>query len=75
MSGIIVNISFVSSISFCFQVRGCHGCDRMVVGFTTTYAIDYYHHWWRGVQYYAIKFTKFNKKMYALQCIIKIMFQ
>ena len=23
---------------------GCHGCDRMVVGFTTTYAISAYHH-------------------------------
>jgi len=24
--------------------RGCHGRDRMVVGFTTTYAISVYHH-------------------------------
>jgi hypothetical protein len=24
--------------------RGCHGCDCMVVGFTTTYAISAYHH-------------------------------
>jgi hypothetical protein len=24
--------------------RGRHGCDRMVVGFTTTYAISAYHH-------------------------------
>jgi len=24
--------------------RGCHGRDRMVVGFTTTYAISAYHH-------------------------------
>jgi len=24
--------------------RGCHGCDRMVVGFTTTYEISVYHH-------------------------------
>jgi hypothetical protein len=23
---------------------GCHGRDRMVVGFTTTYAIRAYHH-------------------------------
>ena len=23
--------------------RGCRGCDRMVVGFTTTYAIKAYH--------------------------------
>jgi hypothetical protein len=24
--------------------RGCRGLDRMVVGFTTTYAISAYHH-------------------------------
>jgi hypothetical protein len=24
--------------------RGCHDCDRMVVGFTTTYAITAYHY-------------------------------
>jgi hypothetical protein len=37
----------------------------MVVGFTTTYAISAYHHWWcefesrsgRGVQHYVIKFV------------------
>jgi len=22
----------------------CHGCDRMAVGFTTSYAISIYHH-------------------------------
>ena len=40
------------------------GCDRMVVGFTTIYAIGAYHYWccefesWsgRGVQHYVIKF-------------------
>ena len=52
MSGIIVNISFVSSISFCFQVRGCHGCDRMVVRFTTTYAI--------GSSHFNIQFINYN---------------
>jgi hypothetical protein len=25
--------------------RGCRGLHRMVVGFTTTYAISAYHHW------------------------------
>jgi hypothetical protein len=25
-------------------LRGCQGRDRMVVGFTTTYAINAYHH-------------------------------
>ena len=42
----------------------CRGSDRMVVGFTTTYAISSYHHWCcefesrsgRGVQHYFIKF-------------------
>jgi hypothetical protein len=32
---------------FCFykdHETGCHGRDRMVVGFTTTYAIGAYHH-------------------------------
>jgi hypothetical protein len=37
-------------------IRGCHGCDRMVVGFTTTCAISAYYHYscefepcsWRG---------------------------
>ena len=39
--------------------------DRMVVGFTTTYAISAYHHWCsefesrseRGIQHYVIKFV------------------
>jgi hypothetical protein len=26
------------------HARGGRGCDRMVVGFTTTYAISAYHH-------------------------------
>jgi len=42
-----------------------HGCDRMVVGFTTTHAICAYHHWFcefesylgRGAQHYVIKFV------------------
>ena len=41
------------------------GRDRMVVGYTTTYAISAYHHWCcefesrsgRGVQHYVIKFV------------------
>ena len=43
--------------------RGRRGRDRMVVGFTTTYAISVYHHWWcvfesrsgRGLQHYVLK--------------------
>jgi hypothetical protein len=26
-------------------IRDCRGCDYMVVGFTTTYAISAYHHY------------------------------
>jgi hypothetical protein len=45
------------------QCGGRLGHDRMVVGFTTTYAIGAYHHWCcgfdthsgRGVQHYVIK--------------------
>jgi hypothetical protein len=43
---------------------GRHGRDRMVVGYTTTYAISAYHHRCgfeslpgRGVQHYMIKFV------------------
>ena len=47
------------------QWGGLRGRDRLVVGFTTTYAISAYHHWccelesrsWRGVQHYEIKFV------------------
>ena len=48
------------------KCRGHRGHDRMVVGFTTLYAISAYHHWCcefesrssgRGVQHYAIKFV------------------
>jgi len=45
--------------------RGRRSRDRMVVGFTTTYAISAYHHWCcefesrsgGGVQHYVIKFV------------------
>ena len=48
-----------------YSSRGHHGCDCMVVGFTTTYAISVYHHWCcefesssgRDVQHYVIKFV------------------
>jgi hypothetical protein len=28
----------------CFTIRGSHGCDRMVVGFTITSTINAYYH-------------------------------
>jgi hypothetical protein len=54
------------SIVFDIQYfRGRRGLDRMVVGFTTIYAISAYHHWCcefeslsgRGVQHFVIKFV------------------
>jgi len=46
-------------------LEGRHDRDRMVVGFTTTYAISSYHHWCcgfdsrsgRGAQHNVIKFV------------------
>jgi hypothetical protein len=32
------------------KTGGCRGRDHMVVGFTTTYAISAYHHWWDVLQ-------------------------
>ena len=58
--------SFVSDHSYGCQVCwGRRGHDHMVVGFTTTYAISAYHHWYcgfdscsgQGVQHYVIKFV------------------
>jgi len=52
-------------VSSPYYTRGRRGPDRMVVGFTSTYAINIYHHWccefksrsgW-GVQHYVIKFV------------------
>ena len=49
--------SLISGYLFLCSPRDHHGRDRMVVTFTTTYAISAYHHWrrvlesrsWRGV--------------------------
>jgi hypothetical protein len=56
--------------------KGPRGRDRMVVGFTTTYAISAYHHWCcefesrsgRGVQHYVIKFAS-DLFFQIIQCI------
>jgi len=46
-----------------YQFRDRRGRDHMVDGFTTTFAIGAYHHWFceshsgRGVQHYLIKFV------------------
>ena len=43
------------------NLRGRRGRDRMVVWFTTTYAISAYHHWWCEFEsrsgHYVIKFV------------------
>ena len=47
------------------HIRDRRGCDRMVVGFTTTYVISIYHHCCcefesrsgQGVHHYVIKFV------------------
>jgi len=52
-------------LHFFLNFRGRRSRDRMVVGFTTTYAISAYHHLCcefesrsgRGVQHYVIKFV------------------
>jgi hypothetical protein len=42
---------FPQSHIYYLDYRGCHGCDRMVVGFTNTCAISckFETHSWRGV--------------------------
>ena len=52
-------------LQYVIMPRGRRGRDRMVVGFTTSYAIGAYHHWCcefefrsgQGVQHYVIKFV------------------
>jgi hypothetical protein len=54
------------TLSLSLDPGGCHGHDRMVVGFKTTYAIGAYHNWCckfefrsgGGVQHYVIKFVR-----------------
>jgi hypothetical protein len=59
-------LSSMASINyFSIIIRDGRGHDRMVIGFTTAYAISHYHHWccefqsrseW-GVQHYVITFV------------------
>jgi len=57
-----ISLQFMYNIYLLWDYQGC---DRMVVGFTTTYAISAYHHWCcefesrsgRGGQHYVIKFV------------------
>ena len=60
-----LSCSLIALPIICCYTWGRRGRNRMVVGFTTTYAISDYHHWccefesrsWRGVQHYVIKFV------------------
>jgi hypothetical protein len=54
----------VSTINIVQNILGRHSRDCMVIGFTTTYAINAYHHWCefefrpgRGVQHYMTQFV------------------
>jgi hypothetical protein len=38
-------ITYRKSPSAYIHCKGCHGRERIVVGFITTYAISAYHHW------------------------------
>ena len=57
--------TFNQTIFLLLTIRSYRGHDRLVVGFTTTYAIGTYLHWCfeleyqsgRGVQHYVIKFV------------------
>jgi len=42
VEGVILNVFFLSASAI--RIRGSRGCDHMVDGFTTTYAISAYHH-------------------------------
>jgi len=71
-------IVFHEQILYLFM-RGCHGCDRMIVGFTTTCAISPYHHIscefkprsWRMylIQLYAINFVN---DLQQVDCFIQV---
>jgi competence protein ComGF len=62
---VINNVMDVYLVNFFISCQGRRGRDRMVVEFTSTYAISAYHHWCcefksqsgRGVQHYVIKFV------------------
>jgi hypothetical protein len=53
---LLIKVEFLTQISSSLRLilylyqfpkgeRVCRDCDRMVVGFTTTYAVSAYHHW------------------------------
>ena len=42
----------------------CRGCDRMVVGFTTTYASSAYHH------YTNVEFESRSSEVYSIQLYV-----
>ena len=63
-----------------YATWGHRGHDRMVVGFTTTYAISVYHHWWcvfesrsgRCVQHYVLKFVNKTDRHDIAEILLKV---
>ena len=61
------------------NVKTVRGRDRMIVGFTTTYAISVYHHWCefesrsgRGVQHYVITFVS---DLWQVDGFLRVLYQ
>jgi len=46
---------------------GCRGCDDMVVGFTTTYAINAYHHY--CCEFKSCSGEVYSKKHYVIKFV------
>jgi len=63
-----------------YNYKGHRGHDRMVVGFTTTYAISTYHNWCsefesrsgRGVQQYEIKFVSDLQQVGSFLLVLRL---
>ena len=47
---------FIYYYFFQVHTRGCRGCDHMVVGFMTTYAVSAYHLWQVGGFFLVLRF-------------------
>jgi hypothetical protein len=63
--------------------RGRRGSNCMVVGFTTTYAISSYHHWYcefesrsrQGVQHYPMKFVSDLRQVGGFFWVLRFLYQ
>ena len=74
------NFRYFKIFEFSYLVRGRCSRDRMVVGFTTTYAIIAHHHWCcefesrsgRGVQHYVIKFVNVLQQVCGFLLVLRL---